>query len=493
MIGLIGAGYWGKNLIREFNNHGVLHTICDLDEKLLSENKKLYPEINVTNNWQDVLDNKEITAVCVSLPAELHYKFCKSALLNDKDVYVEKPLALSLSDCDELISLAKEKNKILMVGHLLQYHASIQKIYELIDKNYIGDIRYIVSNRFNLGKIRKEENVLWSFAPHDISIILKLMNNKLPESVRCTGQSFLSKNIHDITSTVLEYKDCYVQINVNWLNPFKEQKLTIVGTQGMIIFDDTIDNKICYYPNYMQWEKGQPIVNKKDGEIIEYDKKYSPLYLECQHFIKSIQERSKPLTDGEEGRRVLQVLDAAQKSLLDNGEKKDISCYVNKQNNIFVHPSSYIDDGAKIGEGTKIWHYSHIMNCQIGKDCNIGQNVFMGNDCKIGNNCKIQNNVSIYSGIEAEDYVFFGPSCVFTNDKNPRAQFSKGGEYIKTYIEKGATIGANATIVCGVRLGKYCLIGAGAVVTKDVEPYSVMVGNPAKKIKNINEEGKIFH
>lgn len=485
-IGLVGAGYWGKNLIREFNNHGALHTICDLDQEILKENKELYPQLNITNDWKSVLVNPEITAVCVSLPAELHYKFCKDALLHDKDVYVEKPLALSLDHCEELIKIAKESGKILMVGHLLQYHSCIKKIYEMIEQNYIGDIRYIVSNRFNLGKIRKEENVLWSFAPHDISVILRLMGNRLPKSVRCTGQSFISKNIHDITSTVLEYDNCYVQINVNWLNPFKEQLLTIVGTNGMITFDDTIKDKIRYYPNYMQWNQGQPLVNKQDGNVIKYDNTNSPLYIECGEFIRCCQKRQEPPTDGNEGMRVLSVLESAQKSLLSNGNS-----VVLNSSKYYLHPSSYLDSKAIIGKNTKVWHFCNIMESEIGENCSFGQNVFVAKGVKLGNNCRVQNNVSIYAGVTAEDNVFFGPSCVFTNDKNPRAKYSKNGKYIKTYIEEGVSIGANATIVCGIKIGKHSLIGAGAVVTKDVEPYSVMVGSPAKRVKTIDEYGNI--
>src|SRR3989304_8853042 len=146
MIGLIGAGYWGKNLIREFYNLDVLHSICDLDLSLLNDNKKLYPSLNITSSWTELLHNPIITAIVIALPAELHYKFCKDALLKDKDVYVEKPLALSVEHCDELIKISEERNKILMVGHLLQYHPCINKIYEMVHKDYIGDIRYIVSN-----------------------------------------------------------------------------------------------------------------------------------------------------------------------------------------------------------------------------------------------------------------------------------------------------------------------------------------------------------
>lgn len=484
-IGLIGAGYWGKNLIREFNNHNVLHTICDLDTKLLENNKNLYSEINITTEWNELLENGEISAICISLPAELHFKFCKEALLNDKDVFVEKPLALSLDHCDELIKIAKERNKILMVGHLLQYHPCIKKIYTMIKNDYIGNIRYIVSNRFNLGKIRREENVLWSFAPHDISIIIKLMDNKLPNNVRCMGESFISTNIHDITSTVLKYDKCYVQINVNWLNPFKEQKLIIVGTKGMITFDDTIDAKLKYYSNYMQWDKGMPITNRQDGEIIDYEKEYSPLYKECEEFINCCKNRLTPQTDGVEGRRVLCVLDAAQKSLSNNGKKM---ANIDNNEDIYIHPTSIIEVGAKIGKGSKIWHFCHIMDSKIGENCNVGQNVYIGKNVILGNNCRIQNNVSIYTGIIAEDNVFFGPSCVFTNDKTPRVEYSKNGNYMPTYIEEGVSIGANATILCGIRLGKYCLIGAGAVVTKDVSPYTVVIGNPAKNLKTINKK-----
>jgi acetyltransferase-like isoleucine patch superfamily enzyme len=347
-----------------------------------------------------------------------------------------------------------------------------------------------VSNRFKLGKIRREENVLWSFAPHDISVILKLMNNQLPKSVRCTGQSFISKNIHDITSTILEYDNCYVQINVNWLNPFKEQLLTIVGTNGMITFDDTIEDKIRYYSNYMQWDAGQPLVNKQEGTVINYNNTNSPLYIECCEFIECCRTRKVPLTDGSEGMRVLNVLESAHKSLLNDGSRVKLD--INKSSmNYTVHPSSYVDNKAIIGRGTKVWHFCNIMESEIGENCSFGQNVFVGKDVKLGNNCRVQNNVSIYAGITAEDNVFFGPSSVFTNDKNPRAKYSKNGQYMKTYIEEGVSIGANATIMCGIRIGKHSLIGAGAVVTKDVEPYSVMIGNPAKRVKEIDEYGNM--
>jgi UDP-2-acetamido-3-amino-2,3-dideoxy-glucuronate N-acetyltransferase len=198
-----------------------------------------------------------------------------------------------------------------------------------------------------------------------------------------------------------------------------------------------------------------------------------------------------PITDGEEGLRVLRVLKSLQESL-------DKSCEVKLilQNRpiiplaYFAHETAYIDEGGEIGEGTKIWHFSHICKgAKIGKNCNIGQNVFIAGGAVLGDNCKVQNNVSIYAGVIAGDYVFFGPSCVLTNDINPRGMYSKAGHYIETILEDGVTLGANCTIVCGNRLGKHSLIGSGAVVTKDVEPFSIMVGNPAKRIGEIDEKG----
>ena len=484
-LGLIGGGYWGKNLVRDFNNCKVLDIICDLDINLIKEYNKKYPNIRTTNDFKDILNDEKITAICISLPVELHYKFAKMSLLANKDVYVEKPITLDIKEAEELIELAKEKNKILMVGHLLHYHPCIDKIKEIIKKGKIGKIKNIISNRLNLGKFRKQENVLWSFAPHDISIILNLCDNKLPNSVLCSGKSCITKGVHDITNSILKYDDIYININVNWLNPYKEQKLSIIGDKGMILFDDTLKSgKIKYYSEYINFSDDLvPIAIKNNEQLIDVDSSKSPLLNECEHFIECCLKRKRPLTDGEEGLRVLKILNYLQQSLDNNKE-------IIIKNNYYIHPSSIIDDIVEIGNGTKIWHFSHICSgAIIGKNCSIGQNVYIGKDVILGDNCKVQNNVSIYSGVEAGDYVFFGPSCVLTNDINPRGKYSKNGNYIKTKIETGVTLGANCTIVCGNKLGKHSLIGAGTVICKDVEPYSIMVGNPGKKIGTIDEFG----
>ncbi len=497
-LGLIGGGYWGKNLIREFNKIGFLDTICEINPVLINQYKNDYPNLNITDNYTDML--LRVDAVCVSLPAEMHYKFAREALLMNKDVYIEKPITLNVDEAEELVKLAKEKNCILMVGHLLHYHPAIEKIKEILPS--LGNIKQITANRLNLGIFRIQENVLWSFAPHDISVILNICNNNLPEWVQCTGNASLTKGVHDITNSIMKIKtgfqqgsDSYININVNWLNPYKEQKMSIICEKGMLLFDDMEkEHKLKLYNDYMNWSNTancmnpSPIANKVEPKIIELDLSISPLEKECRHFMECCYNRTKPITDGEEGIRVLKVLNYLSESL----KKHQIINIPNKTvgNGYFAHETAIIDDGAIIGEGTKIWHYSHICkDAKIGKNCNIGQNVFIAGGAVLGDNCKVQNNVSIYAGVEAGNYVFFGPSCVLTNDINPRGMYSKNGDYIKTIIEDGVTLGANSTIVCGNTIGKHALIGAGAVVTKSVENYSIMVGNPAKNIGTIDEKG----
>lgn len=496
-LGLIGGGYWGKNLIREFNNVGILHTICDINEDALKKYNQEYPNINTTKNWNEILNNEEINSVCIGLPAEMHYKFAKEALEANKDVYVEKPITLNINEAEELVELAKKKNKILMVGHLLHYHPVIMKIKEILSSGQLGKIKNIVANRLNLGIFRTQENVLWSFAPHDISVILSLCGNKMPDSVQCTGNDCLTKNVHDITNSILKFEsdNIYVNINVNWLNPYKEQKLSIVCEKGMILFDDMEkESKLKIYRNYIVWSDNInpiPQANKVEPEIIQLDLSKSPLYNECVHFKECCELRTEPITTGEEGVRVLTVLNKLNESLLNDGNKINIKLN-KKKPNYYAHPTAIIDEGAEIGEGTKIWHYSHICaGAKIGSNCNIGQNVFIAGGAEIGNYCKVQNNVSIYAGVKAGNYVFFGPSCVLTNDINPRGMYSKGGQYLETILEDGVTLGANCTIVCGKTIGTHALVGAGAVVCKNVESYSVMVGNPAKKIGLIDEKGNI--
>ncbi|HYP88106.1 MAG TPA: DapH/DapD/GlmU-related protein, partial [Polyangiaceae bacterium] len=342
----------------------------------------------------------------------------------------------------------------------------------------------INSSRLNLGRFRTEENALWSFAPHDVSVILSLLGDRLPESVRCMGSAYLSRDVADSTLTVMRFAGgAMAQIYVSWLNPFKEQRLTIVGSAGMAVFDDTLpwSEKLTLYRDYLSWERGhEPVPVRVDGEAV-IAPEGEPLRAECEHFLSSCRQRSRPRTDGHEGVRVLRVLDMAQRSLEAGGEAVS-SLEAASERAFYAHPTALVDDGAQIGAGTKIWQFCRVMRgAQLGERCSLGQNVSVASGVVLGNDVKVQNNVSIYSGTLIEDDVFLGPSCVLTNVTNPRAQIDRHALFERTVLRRGATVGANATIVCGVSLGRYSFIAAGAVVTKDVPDYALMLGNPARQ------------
>ncbi|WP_306796758.1 Gfo/Idh/MocA family oxidoreductase [Rhodopirellula halodulae] len=490
-LALIGAGYWGKNLARNFHALGALHTLCDASPQTLASYGDDYASVAKETSFDKVLSNPDITRVAIAAPATLHYQLADQAIQAGKDVYVEKPLCLDIQEGQQLIEKASAAGRILMVGHLLQYHAYVEKLAQMVKAGELGKLHYITSNRLNLGKIRQEENSLWSFAPHDISVILSLAG-ELPTDVSCSGESYLTSGVADTTLTQLKFASgLRSHIYVSWLNPFKEQKLTVVGSEGMAVFDDTKpwDEKLVLYRNYLTWTDGNvPTANKSQGETVQVEQA-EPLKSECQHFLDRCEERTAPRTDGQEGLRVLKVLHAAQNSLENGGASSSLETCKPREN-VSIHPTAVVDSKAKLGNGTKVWHFSHVSDdCELGEGCNLGQNVFIAPGVRIGSNVKIQNNVSVYTGTTIEDDVFLGPSCVLTNVSNPRSEVVRRGIYEETTIRRGATIGANATIVCGVTIGRFAFVAAGAVVTKDIPDYGYVRGVPAKQVGWMSRHG----
>jgi len=477
-IAVIGCGYWGKNLVRNFYELKSLAAICDVDEKTLKSFQEKYPDLILHSEHKKLLKDSEIEAVVISTPADTHYSLAKEALQADKDVFVEKPIALKYKEGDELVSLAKEKDRILMVGHILEYHPAIVKLKEMIDQGELGKINYIYSNRLNLGRFRTEENILWSFAPHDISVILYLLN-EMPEEVWAHGGNYLSPGITDVTVTNLDFPSgAKAHIFVSWLHPYKEQKLVIIGDKKMVMFDDVNpEDKLFEYSHKIDWIERVPVPRPEQAHPVKF-KMEEPLKKECEHFIECVASRKTPKTDGKKGLQVLEILEACQESLKESGKIHKLNR--EEEKNYFVHQSSFVDEEVEIGEGTKIWHFSHVLkNSKIGKKCNIGQNVVIGPNVMIGNNVKIQNNVSVYEGVTLEDDVFCGPSMVFTNILIPRSHWPRKDQYIKTMVKRGASLGANSTILCGVSIGQYAFVGAGALVNKDIPAYALVHGIPA--------------
>ena len=486
-IAVIGNGYWGKNLVRNFFDLGALRTVCD-DNPLAEANARdKYPQVTYRRDYSDVLRDEEIRGVVLATPAALHYEMAKCALLAGKDVFVEKPLALHVAEGAELVELAARCNRILMVGHILQYHPAVRKLKELINNGSLGRVEYIYSNRLNIGKIRSEEDILWSFAPHDISVLLGLLGEE-PQSATCEGGSYLSQGVADVTLSQLSFaKGVRAHIFVSWLHPFKEQRLVVVGSEKMAVFDDTAAEKLVLYPHRVEWKDRVPNAVKAEAEVVPLASA-EPLRIECSEFIECMESRRSSLTDGHEGLRVLRVLTACQRSM-ENRRSFAVPTEAAKKT-YFVHPTAVVDEPCEIGTGTKIWHFSHVLKgAKIGERCIFGQSCHVAEKVVIGDNVKVQNNVSIYAGTVVEDDVFLGPSCVLTNVTNPRAQVNRHALYEGTTLRRGATVGANATIVCGIELGRYCFIGAGAVVTRSVPDYALMTGNPARQIGWMSRHG----
>lgn len=321
-IAVIGCGHWGKNLVRNYHELGALAAVCDYNKDIAEEFAEKYdvPSLSV----DEIINSADIKGVVIAAPAALHYELAKKALKNNKDVFVEKPLSLSVVEGQEICALAKENNKILMVGHLLHYHSAYQKLRSLVSDGTLGDLRYVYSNRLNLGKIRREEDILWSFAPHDVSMILDLMQAE-PIKIDAKGAFHLSENIADVTTTHLSFSgNRKAHIFVSWLHPYKEQRLVVVGSKAMAVFEDGLDwnEKLKLYRHDVQItdENAVPLVKKADCENVEIETS-EPLKNECLHFIECIQTRKKPKTDGEEGLRVLNVLEKATQSI-ETAEKK---------------------------------------------------------------------------------------------------------------------------------------------------------------------------
>ena len=332
-LGVVGCGYWGKNLIRNFFELGVLGALCDVERSRLESFEAAYP-IPATTDFEEMLAAPGITAVAIAAPAAQHFNLAKRAMLAGKDVFVEKPLALKVEEGEELVALARKHSRILMVGHLLHYHPAVVELRRLIHAGELGRVEYISSSRLNLGKLRTEEDILWSFAPHDISAILHLLN-EAPVQVAAQGASYLNHAISDVTLSVLSFTSgVKAHIFVSWLHPFKEQKLIVVGDRKMAVFDDTeVERKLVLYPHRIDWVDRLPVAHRAEGEVVSL-KKEEPLRNECQHFIDCVRDRTQPRTDGENGLGVLRILHACGKSIREHGQPQPL---LRKTSDYFVH------------------------------------------------------------------------------------------------------------------------------------------------------------
>lgn len=317
-ICVIGAGRWGSNHIKTLSSLGYLGGVVESNSKRLIELKREYPSIKLFEKIEDAVENA-FDGFIVATPADTHFAIGKYILERKIPVLIEKPLTLNQKSSKELVEIAKQNSTNLMVGHILLFHPAIQKIKTLIDSDKIGKLQYIYSNRLNLGTVRKEENVFWSFAPHDLSMFEYFIGEE-PLTIHSTGGAFLQADIHDTTITTFAYpKNIKTHIFVSWLHPFKEHRIIVIGSKGMLSFEDSsIEKKILFYEKGIDWIQGEPITRNGATEIIEYEKSM-PLTNELKYFINNL-DKSIDIANGYSGLNVVKILEKSTESLLSQSE-----------------------------------------------------------------------------------------------------------------------------------------------------------------------------
>ena len=333
-IAVVGCGYWGPNLIRNFSSlpECTVKTACDINEERLSHIKTLHPGIQTTTDYDEIVNDPEIDAIAIATPVFFHYEAAKKSLEAGKHTFIEKPMASSVSECNELIKIAETNNLKLIVGHTFIYSPPVRKIKEFVEKQVLGDLQYISARRLNLGLFQTDINVTWDLAPHDISIILHVMG-KSPVSVNCQGKAHINPEIEDVTSMTLNFENGgFATIQSSWLDPNKIREMTFVGSKMMLVYNDLEPNEKIkiydkrvetppYYDTFAEFHYSYHY-----GDIYSpYLKQYEPLKKECQHFLDCIKNGDKPETCGCEGVKVIKVLEAASESLKRGGAKVDLA------------------------------------------------------------------------------------------------------------------------------------------------------------------------
>lgn len=502
---LVGAGKWGAKIACEAHKLNVLVAIVDESAVATSRTHDAIgapSSVQKCSNVNDALEAFPQAAVIVATPPHTHHTVARCALEASRDVWVEKPLCDTVDHADELVKLSHENGTILFTDHLMQYNRAHRALLNAVKSGWVGKVTRVRGTRVNFGTVRTVENVLWSFCPHDISLILAVLDGRLPERVNAMGQCVVSADIEDYVDIHLEYADgTKAALEASWLHYEKERRLVVYGTEGCIIVNESQVHGVPELQGF-KWstkrnDDKSVAIDKREDDVSRFVDELgpviSPLNAALQHFIECCETRASPRTDGAEGLRVLQVLMAAQKSLerREAVRMKDVAPVVGAvkiaadkksvTSDYFKHRTAVVDDGAMIGANTKIWHFSHIMSgATVGEHCNVGQNVYVAGKAVLGNNVKVQNGVSIYDGVTVENDVFLGPHCTFTNVKTPRSHVNRRDEWLTTVVRRGATIGANATVVCGCSIGAFAFVGAGAVVTKNIPDYAMVYGNPAR-------------
>lgn len=327
-IGVVGCGYWGPNLIRNFNalQETNVRYVCDRDETRLQHMQRLYPSVTTTQEYQDLLDDPDLDAIAVATPVHLHYQLASQALEKGKHTFIEKPMASSVDECLKLLDLAEKNKRTLMTGHTFVYTAEVNKIKDILDSGELGDLLYISTRRLNLGLFQKDINVAWDLAPHDLSIILYLLD-AAPDTVNCQGKSHVAEGIEDVTNMSLSFPGgAFATVMSSWLDPKKVREMIIVGDKKMLVYDDIetqekikiYDKRVEVPPHYDTFAEFR--FSYHYGDIYSpHLQQVEPLRTECAHFAECVQSGAMPRSSGHDGLKVVEILEASSRSLAQQG------------------------------------------------------------------------------------------------------------------------------------------------------------------------------
>lgn len=483
-IALLGAGRWGEKLLRVLYEREAVGWVYVRSLQKYKSLQEAYPGLHWTTDLSEIWRAEACQAVVIATPASTHPELIEAALLAGKDVFCEKPIAFSLGQVRRLAALAKEKARLLMGGHVLHYHPAVEALKQLLAEGKLGKLVAFHAERTGLGRFPLSEDALWGLAIHDLGLVQYLLPVEV-EEIKAQAQQAVSSDKAEAVWVHLQLASGVKgEIFASWLYPERRRRLTLIGTEGMAVFsEDGEKPSLTFHAHRFVWHNGQvpTLYPAQSGEKVSLPS-VEPLAVEMEHFLECVRTRSEPRTSVQALEPVIALAERIHRRLYPDAEAA---------RTYFVHPTAIVDEEVEIGEGTKIWHFSHVLRgSRIGKNCVLGQNVVVGPFVRVGNNCKIQNNVSLYYGVELEDGVLCGPSCVFTNDKYPRAFIERRNEFLQTRVRQGATLGANATIMCGTTIGRFAMVGAGAVVLHDVPDHALVVGNPARQVGWVCECGE---
>jgi len=501
-VGVVGVGNMGANHARSYSKieNVEFKAVSDIN---IESAKKVAEENGVDYffDFAEMIKIMKLDAVSVCVPTSLHVPVSRACLDLGTHVLLEKPIALSVEDGEELLKYAKTKERKLFVGHIERFNPAVKKVKEIIDKGELGKITAIMARRVGgFPPQIKDADIAVDLAIHDVDIVNFLLG-ELPIKIESHLQKNHIENRSDAAEFFLKYSSASAYIQTNWITPVKIRKLNITGSEGYLEMDYISQDITFYKSNYDKFREdigdySDYILRFSDPDTITISvSKREPLMEEIKFFIDGVSSGT-PL----DSRFAVEALRIVKHGV--SNAQTNISKEVSreKQQNVFMHESACVSDKATLGLGTKVWHGAQVREkATIGKNCVISKNAYVGRSVSVGDNCKIQNNASVYQGTAFERGVFVGPHVIFTNDRIPRAINVDGSQksvtdwqVTPTFVDEGASIGAGSVILPGIKIGRYAMVGAGSVVTHDVPDFCLVVGNPARVVGKVDMIGNII-